>query len=172
MGTITREPGGRYTLQWEQRIPLPLDVVFRFFASAANLEAITPPFLRFSMQGPVPGQMQRGTIIRYRLRLFGIPVYWRTLISEWEPPLRFVDIQQKGPYRLWRHEHTFRPVEGGTLMRDVVEYHIPLGILGHVAQRLFVRRQLMAIWRYRERKIDELVARWKANGGEDIPAKS
>lgn len=158
MPEITRGPKGTYILTHEQRFEMDREQTFDFFSRAENLEAITPSSLRFHLITPKPIDMHRGTIIEYRLRINGVPVYWRTLISEWEPPFRFVDVQQKGPYRLWRHEHRFEALEGGgTLMRDRVEYRLPLGPLGHLAHFLFVRRQLMAIWKYRERKIGELL---------------
>jgi len=94
-----------------------------------------------------------GTRIEYRLRLHGIPLRWRSRISDWDPPRRFVDVQERGPYRLWRHEHVFERREGGTLVRDRVEYAVPGG---WVVDRLFVRRDLARIFEYRSRALQEL----------------
>jgi ligand-binding SRPBCC domain-containing protein len=111
-----------HVLQREQRLPAATDVVFPFFADAANLEAITPPLLRFRVVTPGPIEMGAGTFIQYALRLRGLPVRWDTLIQAWEPPHRFVDVQVRGPYRLWHHTHELEPLDGGsaTLMRDNV----------------------------------------------------
>ncbi len=148
-----------HILEREQFIPLPLDRTFDFFSRAENLEAITPPWLKFRLITKTPIEMKRGAIIEYNLRINGFPVYWRTLIAEYDPPHRFVDVQQKGPYRLWRHEHTFQEVEGGTLMRDRVEYQIGYGLLGEIARRMFVARQLRQIWDYREKRLAEILGR-------------
>ncbi len=118
-------------LQREQRLPGPPEEVFGFFADAHNLEALTPPLLRFRLMTPAPIAMGTGTLIRYRLRVHRVPVSWLTEITEWDPPHRFVDEQVTGPYALWHHTHTFEPIgDGDTLMRDVVRYRIGFGPLG------------------------------------------
>ena len=139
-----------HVLEREQRLPGPPEAVFGFFADARNLEAITPPLLRFRVVTPAPIVMRAGTLIRYRLRVHGVPVRWLTQITAWEPPHRFVDAQVRGPYRHWHHEHRFTPDgAGGTLMRDRVDYELPLGPLGDVAHALFVRRDLERIFDHR-----------------------
>lgn len=127
-------------------LPRRREEIFPFFADARNLEAITPPFLRFVVLTPAPIEMRAGTVIDYKLRIHGLPVRWRTLISAWEPPVRFVDEQVRGPYRQWIHEHTFEEREGGTLMRDRVRYRVPGGAL---IDRLFVRRDVERIFAFR-----------------------
>jgi ligand-binding SRPBCC domain-containing protein len=98
--------------------------------------------------------MRVGALIEYRLRLHGVPVSWLTRIEEWEPGVRFVDAQLTGPYRLWHHTHEFEPDgAGGTLMRDTVRYALPFGPLGEAARRLFVARDLEAIFDHRERSV-------------------
>ena len=140
-------------LRREQRLPGPPDAVFPFFADAGNLEAITPGWLAFRIVTPRPLEMRAGALIEYRLRLHGVPVAWLTRIEEWGPdPLRprFVDAQLKGPYALWHHTHEFEPDgAGGTLMRDTVRYALPFGPLGEIARRLFVARDLAAIFDFR-----------------------
>ncbi len=138
-----------HVLEREQVLPGAPDEVFPFFADARNLEAITPPLLRFEVVTPEPIEMGPGTIIQYRLRLHGVPVSWLTSIQAWDPPHRFVDVQIRGPYALWHHTHTFEPHPDGTLMRDVVKYAVPLGPLGVLADRLFVRRDVEAIFDFR-----------------------
>jgi ligand-binding SRPBCC domain-containing protein len=138
-----------HTLRREQWIPCPLEEVFAFFADARNLGAITPPWLKFEMLTPEPIRMAPGTELRYRLAWHGVPIRWVTQIRRWEPPHRFSDVQLRGPYRLWHHTHRFEPRDGGTRMRDVVRYRLPLGILGRAAHALRVRRDLQRIFDYR-----------------------
>ncbi|MGE3166539.1 MAG: SRPBCC family protein [Planctomycetota bacterium] len=123
--------------------------VFEFFADANNLNEITPPWLSFSILTPLPIVMRRGTRIDYRLRLHGIPFAWQTEITVWEPPVRFVDEQRRGPYRSWRHEHRFEPCDGGTRIVDEVEYVVPGWILEPLVHRGMVRRDIVRIFSYR-----------------------
>jgi ligand-binding SRPBCC domain-containing protein len=143
----------------EKLLPVPRSRAFAFFADAGNLEAITPASLRFRILTPLPVEMRAGTIIAYRLSLHGIPLRWQTLIEEWVPEQRFVDLQLRGPYRLWRHVHEFEEAPGGTRMRDTVEYRLPLGPLGELAHALLVRREIEGIFDHRNRVIESLLAR-------------
>jgi ligand-binding SRPBCC domain-containing protein len=129
--------------------------VFSFFADALNLERITPPWLGFRVLTPGPIAMARGTLIEYRLKLHGVPIRWLTRIEVWEPPTRFVDLQVRGPYKLWHHTHRFEPVDGSesTLMRDTVRYALPFGPLGELARRAFVARDLQRIFEFRHEAI-------------------
>lgn len=147
----------RYQLRRELFIPLPRAQVFAFFADAANLESITPEFLRFRILTPGPITMRAGTVIDYQLRLLLIPFHWRTVIEVYEPNERFVDGQAKGPYKSWRHVHEFVDAEGGTLMRDVVDYDLPLGPLGSLTHALFVRRAVRRIFDFRNDRILQLL---------------
>jgi ligand-binding SRPBCC domain-containing protein len=148
-----------HILEREQRLPGTPDEVFAFFADARNLEALTPPLLRFRVVTPEPIVMGAGTLIRYRLRVHGVPVSWLTRIAAWEPPHRFVDEQLKGPYALWQHIHTFAPTGdgAGTIMRDLVRYRVGFGPLGALAARLLVRRDVEAIFDFRARRIPDLL---------------
>ncbi len=136
-------------LQRVQILPRPRDEVFAFFEDARNLEAITPPFLRFRVVTPGPIAMRAGALIEYRLSLFGAPFGWQTEIEIYEPTRRFVDRQLRGPFRVWRHTHEFEDVAGGTRMTDHVEYELPLGPLGDIAHALFVKRTVAKIFDYR-----------------------
>jgi ligand-binding SRPBCC domain-containing protein len=147
-----------YRLERTQFLPQPRARVFAFFAEAGNLEQITPPFLHFRILTPPPLRIQAGTLIDYRLRLFGIPVSWRTRIEVFEPPVRFTDLQLAGPYRRWHHLHEFSAVSGGTLMRDIVDYELPLGPLGAIARALFVGRTLERIFDYRGESVTKIFA--------------
>lgn len=146
-----------YTLKRTQLIPRPIEETFAFFADAANLEAITPDWMRFQIMTPGAISMHAGTLIEYQLRWRRFPVRWLTEIRAWVPPCRFVDVQLRGPYRLWDHEHTFEAVSDGTLMRDVVRYALPLGFLGRLAHFCFVRTDLDSIFDYRARKVAALL---------------
>src|SRR5262245_56426898 len=108
-------------------LPQPPDEVFRFFANAWNLDALTPRWLNFEMLTPAPIVLQRDVLLDYRLRLRGIPFHWKSKITAWEPPNRFIDEQVRGPYRRWIHEHSFTAANGGTLCGDRVQYAVPGG---------------------------------------------
>ena len=146
-----------HVLHRETVVPLPLAEVFDFFSRPANLDALTPPWLRFTIER-APAAMGRGAEIAYRLRLRGLPIRWTSVISAWEPPGRFVDEQVRGPYRRWRHEHRFEAVPGGTRVVDHVEYAVPGGRLLHgLVNRLFVARDVAAIFDYRQQRLRELL---------------
>jgi ligand-binding SRPBCC domain-containing protein len=146
-----------HILERSQIVPLPRAEVFAFFAEARNLEAITPEFLRFQVLPPVPVPLEAGSRIDYRLSLFGVPFRWRTRIAAWEPPHRFVDVQERGPYALWIHTHGFEDVEEGTLVSDRVEYRLPLGALGEVAHPIMVGRTLARIFDHRRDRVAALL---------------
>lgn len=133
-------------------LPSPVSDLFAFFADAANLESITPPWLRFRISRPRPIEMSAGTLIDDRLRLHFVPIRWQSENSVWEPPLRFVDRQLRGPYRMWEHTHTFKPANGGTLVRDDIDYAAPGG---PVVERFLVRPDLRRIFEYRHQRLHE-----------------
>jgi ligand-binding SRPBCC domain-containing protein len=141
-----------------QVVPRPRHEVFRFFADASNLEAITPGFLRFGILTPAPIEMRTGATIDYQLTLLGLPLRWRSLITEWRPGERFVDEQVTGPYAAWRHTHEFEAQGNGTLVRDTVEYAVPYGPLGRLANLLFVERTLARIFDFRRDAIQRAFA--------------
>lgn len=139
-------------LHRELWLPRPPEEVFPFFADAGNLERLTPPLLNFQILTPRPIEMRAGTLIDYRLRIRGIPVRWRSEITVWEPQRRFVDEQRRGPYRLWHHEHTFEPRDGGTLCCDTVRYAVVFDFLVH---RVLVRPEIERIFAFRQEKLRE-----------------
>ncbi|HUF52889.1 MAG TPA: SRPBCC family protein [Dehalococcoidia bacterium] len=148
-------------LEREVFIPAPREEVFEFFQDPRNLRRITPKSLGFKITKIDELPMMAGLQISYTISPMVLPMGWRTTIAEWDPPNGFADVQTKGPYKKWRHHHTFEEVEGGTLMRDRVQYELPLGILGTIAHRLIVARQLRHIFDYRARRIRKFFAKEK-----------
>lgn len=141
------------TLVREQLIRRPRAEVFEFFARPENLSRVTPPRMGFEILTPSPILMKEGALIDYRVRVAGLPLRWRTLITAYEPPSRFVDEQLRGPYSFWHHTHEFVEVPEGTLVRDTVRYALPLGALGDLAAGAFVAADLEDIFRYRGKVI-------------------
>jgi ligand-binding SRPBCC domain-containing protein len=153
-----------FALERTQVLQRPPADVFAFFADPWNLEAITPRWLRFRIV-EAPERLGRGSLLRYRLRLFGVPIRWRTEIAEWTPPRSFADVQLSGPYPLWVHAHRFTPVPQGTEVYDHVRYRVPGGPLAGVAQRLLVAGWLDEIFDYRRERLGELLAPETSRGG-------
>ena len=143
-------------LERSQVVPVAVEEAFAFFADAWNLESITPPWLRFRIV-EAPPTLERGSSLAYRLRLFGVPIRWRTEIVEWQPPFRFTDLQVEGPYRRWEHTHRLRPVDGGTAIHDRVVYRLPYEPVAGLAAPVTVARWLRAIFDYRSLRIGALL---------------
>ena len=145
-----------YTFQSTTLVNAPLDKVFDFFSKAENLQTITPPWLNFKILTPTPIEMKVGQLIDYRLKLYGILVKWQTEITVWDPPLRFVDRQLKGPYKVWEHEHRFEETGEGVRITDTVNYQVPGWILAPLIRRFFVKRDVEKIFAHRERVIRDV----------------
>lgn len=142
-----------YLYETHIKVKAPVEEVFKFFSEAANLEKITPPWLQFKILSPQPIKMSIGTLIDYRLSLHGLPINWKTKITMWEPPYRFVDEQLKGPYKQWIHEHSFREDPDGCLISDKVNYQISGWIFPPLINTLFVRKDIEKIFSYRKKLI-------------------
>ena len=145
-----------HLLERSQLVPTPLEQTFEFFADPRNLEAITPPWLGFRIV-EAPERLRQGSLLRYRLRLFRVPVRWTTEITDWDPPHGFADTQLRGPYSLWVHEHRLERTATGTRVTDRVRYRVPLGPAGRAANRLLVRGWLDEIFDFRARRLAELL---------------
>ena|SRR5436305_440369 len=145
-----------YTLAFTQQVARPLAEVFEFFSLAENLQVLTPPWLNFKILEVTPQPVQKGTLINYSLRVHGIPLRWTSEIVEWDPPHRFVDLQLRGPYKLWRHEHRFEPNDGGTLIADKISLALPLGLLGQMAYKIKLQSDVQEIFSFRKEKIRAL----------------
>jgi len=141
-----------HRLHSELRIERPVEELFRFFSEPRNLQVITPPWLHLEVVSATTPSIRAGTEIDYRLRMRGIPMRWRSRISVWEPPLRFVDEQVAGPYRRWRHVHSFEPEGEATIARDDVEY----AAWGGPLVRLLVAPELERVFAYRRHALSEI----------------
>ena len=137
-----------YELNVTHQIDAPLDKVFDFFSKPENLSKITPAKLGFNILTPSPIKMEKGTLIDYTIKLAGIPLRWRSLITEYDPPKKFVDEQLNGPYSYWHHTHSFRAVNSGVEMNDVVRYAIPMGIIGRFMHAIWIKRDLNKIFNH------------------------
>jgi ligand-binding SRPBCC domain-containing protein len=145
-----------YILSFQQQVSRSLEEVFDFFSRAENLEALTPPWLNFKIRGVKPLPVQQGTLIHYSLRVHGIPLRWTSEIVEWDPPHRFVDLQLRGPYKVWRHEHRFESHDGGTLISDTINLALPLGFGGRLAYKIKVQSDVQEIFVFRKKQIHAL----------------
>jgi hypothetical protein len=147
-----------HTLARVQLIPASLDEVFEFFEKPENLAHITPHWLGFRILTPLPIDMKVGTVIDYIVRWLGMQVRWRTLITSYQPRVKFVDEQIMGPYSLWHHTHAFVGRDRATEMTDSVRYVLPGGFLGEAVHALLVRRQIEKIFEYRGKMIQTMFA--------------
>ena len=158
-----------HRLTREQRFPQPPELVWPVFADAANLQAITPEFLHFQILTELPVELVAGARLAYRIRLFGLPIRWDTEITEVVDGERFVDVQRRGPYRVWEHTHLFEADgHGGTRMTDHVDYALAGGPLAEPVRRLWVARTLERIFDHRAAVAPELVARCSAATASEV----
>lgn len=147
---------GKFFYSVKQYIPKDIDSVFSFFSEAKNLEEITPPFLNFHIDKMSTKEIAQGTEIDYKMKLKGIPLKWKTLISQWNPPHSFVDEQISGPYSVWHHTHKFEKLGSGTLISDQVRYKLPLGFLGQAVASSFVQSDVENIFKFRREVIHKV----------------
>lgn len=147
---------GQYFYSVKQYVPRDIESVFSFFSQAANLEHITPPFLNFHVSHMSTKTIHKGTLIDYKLNLKGIPMKWKTLISEWNPPHSFIDTQLSGPYRSWHHAHRFEKLGNGTLLSDEIKYKLPLGFLGQMMASTLVQKDVEKIFKFRREVIHKI----------------
>jgi ligand-binding SRPBCC domain-containing protein len=144
------------TFETELWLAKPIDEIFAFFSDAANLQVLTPPWLHFRILTRMPLALSQGALVEYRIRWRGLPIFWQTEIAVWEPPFRFVDRQIKGPYRLWVHDHHFESMNGGTLMRDRIDYAVPGWLLEPWIEKFIVGPDVRRIFDFRRKQMMEL----------------
>ncbi|MBZ0180397.1 MAG: SRPBCC family protein [Melioribacteraceae bacterium] len=145
-----------YNLYREQIVNKPLEEVFAFFEKPENLEVITPKWMKFKIKTPPPLIMKVGAEFDYKIDLMKIPLKWKTIITEYAPPYKFVDVQKKGPYKKWIHTHTFETIGDKTKITDNVDYEIPAGILGSILNKIYIGKTLKAIFDFRETTINRM----------------
>jgi ligand-binding SRPBCC domain-containing protein len=148
-----------YQLNFEQFLPIPLEEAWDFFSSPLNLAKITPPEMAFTVTSNKEHaeKMYPGMIITYTVSpMFQIKLNWMTEITHVAEGKYFIDEQRFGPYQFWHHQHHFRSVTGGTIMNDILTYGLPLGPIGQLANSIFVRKKVIEIFDFRERKVTEL----------------
>jgi ligand-binding SRPBCC domain-containing protein len=147
-----------YKFSTQQYLPLTPGQAWDFFSTPLNLPGITPPDLGLRIINPEnPDSIYDGMRIDYIVRpVFYIPLKWKTGISGIRPNAEFTDTQLSGPYAKWEHHHQFVPVGDGTLMIDQVTYRVPFGMMGRLLNRLFVRKKIEAIFRYRKETLEKI----------------
>ena len=146
----------------------PLERVFQFFSQPENLALITPPTLDFRLLTPRPVAMEKGRTIDYTIRVMGLPIRWRTLITQFDPPWCFIDEQLSGPYSFWHHTHRFRQDKRETVLYDEVRYALPVALpapLRELLHRLYVCPALEHIFDYRQQVFARLFGSARPNGG-------
>lgn len=151
-----------YSIKTVQKIPVSLDKAWDFFSSPANLQAITPAKMGFTIISKHHGEkMYAGQLIEYKVKpVLGIPLYWMTEITQVKDKEYFIDEQRFGPYSLWHHQHHFKAIEGGVEMTDIIHYKNPLWLFGDIANALFIKKQLRDIFDFRYKKVEELFDKW------------
>jgi ligand-binding SRPBCC domain-containing protein len=144
-----------YRIEQIQRVPISREEAWKFFSNPKNLEAVTPDDIGFSFQDQLAERMYKGMVIRYTVApLFGIKLKWATEITAIMEYDYFVDHQLSGPYKIWHHQHFFKTIEGGTELKDIVHYELPLGFVGKIAHALLVKRKLKQIFAHRKNSIE------------------
>lgn len=139
-----------HVLKRRQHLPYPIEEVFPFFEKPENLSRLTPDSLHFKILTPSPVPMKTGSVIDYVITISGVEMHWTTLIADYDPPYRFVDVQLRGPYAFWHHTHLFEAAsDGGVWMTDEVRYALPMGWIGDLAHALWVKGQLKRIFDFR-----------------------
>lgn len=151
-----------YRLKTVQNLPISVEKAWDFLSDPGNLKTITPDYMGFKILEGAEEKMYAGQIIKYIVNpVLGLPLRWVTEITQVEDQKYFVDEQRFGPYSLWHHKHFIKAIPGGVEMIDIVDYKLPLGMLGRIAHPLFVKRQLNQIFNYRYNKLVELFGEFR-----------
>ena len=151
-----------YRLKTVQNLPISVEKAWDFLSDPGNLKSITPDYMGFKILEGAEEKMYAGQIIKYIVNpVLGLPLRWVTEITQVEDQKYFVDEQRFGPYSLWHHKHFIKAIPGGVEMIDIVDYKLPLGMLGRIAHPLFVKRKLNQIFNYRYNKLVELFGEFR-----------
>ena len=154
LGSFLRQPK-IYSFSKEQFVPSDMETVFEFFSRPENLEKITPAAMGFNIITPKPVEMKDGAIIDYTVKILGVPIRWRTMITSYKKNEYFVDEQLKGPYSYWHHKHTFKEVDGGVLIIDEITYALPIQAFRKIVHPLIIKPQLNQIFDFRFQIIED-----------------
>ncbi len=148
----------KHRLFREQQLHCDMATAWKFFSSANNLSEITPKDMNFIVLTTMENdEIYEGMLIDYYISpLFGIKMKWQTEIIKVDFQKSFIDFQKKGPYKLWHHHHEFIPNENGVLMKDTVDYELPMGFLGEITHSVFVKKKLEYIFDYRYAVLEEM----------------
>ena len=161
-----------YQLHSKQALPISKKEAWDFLSNPSNLKVITPEHMGFHILSGADRPMFPGQIIQYKVSPFpGYTTKWVTEITHVNEGNYFVDEQRFGPYALWHHKHFIKEIDGGVEMEDIIDYKIPFGILGQLAHPLIVKKQLIEIFKHRERKLIELFGTLK-NVPNELTLKS
>jgi ligand-binding SRPBCC domain-containing protein len=157
-----------HSLKMIQKIPAPIEEVWKLFSESKNLAHLTPTDMAFTILSPDEGKpIYKGQVIKYKLKpLWGLTVRWVTEIGDVEQERFFMDIQRKGPYSIWEHRHYFKPIDGGVEMTDIVDYQVPLGGLGKMVNSMLVKGRLKKIFEYRFDQVEKLLGKWEGQEPE------
>lgn len=152
-----------YQLKQQQKVPASKAEVWDFISSPRNLKRITPDYMGFEIiTDDLPEKMYPGMIIAYKVSpVLGIKMTWVTEITHVADHHFFVDEQRVGPYAVWHHEHKIEEIEGGVLMTDIVTYKPPFGLLGQLANTIFIRKQIESIFAYRDKAVIDIFGEFK-----------
>ena len=151
-----------YTLHKKQQLPISLDTAWEFLSNPKNLKTITPDYMSFNIASEIDRPLYTGQIIQYIVTpLLGIKTKWVSEITHIEEKKYFVDEQMYGPYALWHHKHFIKEIDGGVEMEDIIDYKVPLGILGQIVHPFIVKPKLEEIFNYRQEKLEELFGTYK-----------
>ncbi|TCI91772.1 SRPBCC family protein [Tenacibaculum sp. M341] len=146
-----------YRLQKKQKLPISVDQAWAFLSDPKNLKTITPDYMGFHILSGAEKEMFAGQIIQYIVTpVLGIKTKWVTEITHVVDKKYFVDEQRFGPYALWHHKHFINPIKGGVEMEDIIDYKLPLGLLGQLGHPILVKPKLEEIFSYRQKKLIEL----------------
>jgi len=150
-----------YTLHKTQNLPISVEEAWAFLSSPKNLKTITPDYMSFDILSGADRPMFPGQIIQYIVTpVLGIKTKWVTEITHVKDREYFVDEQRFGPYALWHHKHFIKEIEGGVEMEDIIDYKVPMGILGQLVHPILVKPKLEEIFKYRTKKLEELFGKY------------
>jgi ligand-binding SRPBCC domain-containing protein len=151
-----------YTFSRKQNVPISLDKAWEFLTNSDNLSIMTPSYMNFKKISDDNRPLYPGQIIQYSVTpLLGIPAKWVSEITQIKDKDYFVDIQLFGPYAMWHHKHFVKEIDGGVEMEDLIDYKIPLGILGQIAHPILVQPKLEEIFAFRKAKLIEIFGEFK-----------